>query len=124
MTTQSKLTLMSIEQLLRQFVEICLNQDKALLYSDTRKYNRLFDQLAALVEELKRRPGDGRRALVSLYDHANAQVRLQAAECTLAVAPSAARRLIEEIANSKKYPQAGYAGVTLDGLESGDYKPS
>ena len=75
-------------------------------------------------EELKRRPGDERRALIALYDHQNAQVRLQAARASFAVAPEAARSVIEAIANSKIGPQAGDAGMTISNLEWGVFKPT
>ncbi len=76
------------------------------------------------MNELKARPGDARHALVSLYQHPNLQVVLNAAKATLAVAPDAARRMIEAIAESKAYPQAGDAGMCLDNLDRGIFKPT
>jgi hypothetical protein len=32
--------------------------------------------------------------------------------------------MLEAIANSRKYPQAGDAGMTLDALDRGIFKPS
>lgn len=115
---------LSTDELVQRFAEICAAQDKALLYSDTTEFNQLFDRMVAVAEELKHRPGDARRALVGLYDHPNAQVRLKAAKHTLAVAPEIARQLIEEIASSKKFPQAGDAGMTLVNLDRGIFKPT
>jgi len=80
--------------------------------------------MEAVEEELKMREGDQRQALLQLYHHANTQVRLAAAKATLAVAPEAARRTIEAIAASRDYPQAGDAGMTLDSLERGIFKPT
>lgn len=78
-----------------------------------------------LVEtELKRRPPDQRRALLALYDHPNAQVRLAAAKSTLAVAPAAAREMLQIIADSGEFPQAGDAGMSLVNLERGIFKPT
>ena len=62
-------------------------------------------------------------ALTVLYEHGNAQVRLQAAGATLAVEPGTARRVMEAIAASKTFPQAGHAGMTLDALDRGIFKP-
>jgi hypothetical protein len=59
-----------------------------------------------------------------LYDHPNVQVRLNAANATLAVAPQEARNLLEKIANSNLFPQAGDAGMALVGLKRGSYKPT
>lgn len=95
-----------------------------MLYSRTAKVNRLIKSMWAIQDELKSRPGDQRRALLSLYDHENAQVRLQAARATLAVEPEKARKLIEEIANGRKFPQAGDAGMTIWNLDRGVFKPS
>jgi hypothetical protein len=115
---------MTSDQLVDRFAEICISQDQALLYSDIAKFNRLYDQMVVVREELKRRSGDQRRALLILYDHENAQVRLQAARASLAVAPAEARRVVETIAGSRKFPQAGDAGMTLVNLDRGIFKPS
>jgi hypothetical protein len=114
---------LTVDQLVARFVLVCLNQDQALAGSDVAKFNRLYDEMASIRDELRSRPGDQRRALVTLYDHPVAQVRLQAACETLALAPRAARTVIERIANSKEYPQAGDAGMTLDALDRGIFKP-
>jgi hypothetical protein len=101
-----------------------MQQDEALLGNEIKKFNHLYSQMDAVADELKSRPGDQRRLLLSLYDHPNAQVRLKAAVRTLAVAPEAARSLIEAIAASREYPQAGDAGMTLDALDRGIFKPT
>mgnify|MGYP000129579185 CR=1 FL=1 len=119
----AKLKEMSSDELVRRFAAICTSQDEALLYSELAKFNQLYKAMRAVEDELKSRPGDQRRALLALYDHSNAQVRLQSAGATLAVAPDAARALIETIARSRKFPQAGDAGMLLDALERGELKP-
>jgi len=115
---------MAVEQLVAQFITIGLEQDLAIRKSNNAKFNRLFWQMEAVEEELKRRKDDQRQALVRLYHHPNTQVRLAAAKATLAVAPDAARRTIEAIAESRDYPQAGDAGMTLVNLERGIFKPT
>jgi hypothetical protein len=110
--------------LVARFAVLCVEQDEALLYSAISKLNKLIKQMWAIEDELKSRPGDQRRALVSLFEHENAQVRLQAARATLAVEPAAARSVIESIAQGRKFPQAGDAGMTIENLDSGFYKPS
>jgi hypothetical protein len=80
--------------------------------------------MEAVEGELKARTGDQRRALLVLYDHPNAQVRLKAAKATLAVAPQAARRMLQIIRESKEYPQAGDAGMTIRAIESGIFRPT
>lgn len=115
---------LTVEELVRRFIEIGLAQDKALLLDELSKFNRLFDQMEAVKAELKSREGDQRRALIRLYDHPNAQVRLKAANATLAVAPAAAREMLQIIADSGEFPQAGDAGMSLVNLERGIFKPT
>ena len=121
---RTRLESMPVKQLAERFVEICIAQDEALLEDELRKFNRLFDQMQTVLNELKNRDGDQRRALLSLYDHPNMQVRLKAAKATLAIAPEAALHALQEIRESRHYPQAGEAGMSLWNLERGVYKPT
>jgi Domain of unknown function (DUF2019) len=82
-----------------------------------------FDEMVAIEDELKTRDGDQRRELLSLYNHPNAQVRLNAIKATLAVAPEIARQALQAIADSREYPQAGDAGMSLWNLEQGIFEP-
>ena len=115
---------MTVDQLLARFAAIGIDQDKALLRNEIAKFNRLYDEMDGIENELKARDGDQRRALVGLYDHPNAQVRLNAIKATLAVSPEQARRMLNVMANSREYPQAGDAGMTLVNLERGIFKPT
>jgi ParB-like chromosome segregation protein Spo0J len=114
----------TVDQLVEQFVAIGIEQDRALRRNEVAKFNRLFDVMIDVEDELKARAGDQRRALLDLYDHTNAQVRLNAAKATLAVAPEGARRMLQTMADSREYPQAGDAGMTLDSLDRGIFKPT
>lgn len=115
---------MSVEQLVERFISIALTQDEALLYDEIAKFNRLFDRMQKVVEELRRRPGDQRHALLPLYDHPNMLVRLKAAKNSLAIAPELGRHTLQEIADSKDYPYAGDAGMSLLALDEGIFKPT
>jgi Domain of unknown function (DUF2019) len=115
---------LSVEELVGRFVEIGLAQDKALLYDEFAKFNRLFEQMQDVVQELKRRPDDQREALLDLYDHPNLQVRLKAVKNSLALAPEEGRRVLQNIAGSREYPQAMEAGMSLDNLDLGIFKPT
>jgi hypothetical protein len=121
---RAKLQDMTVDQLVERFTAIALDQDRALLRNEYAKFNRLFEQMEEVKGELKARDGDQRRALLRLYDHPNAQVRLKAVKATLAVAPERARRMLELIAESHEYPQAGEAGMSIDNLERGIFKPT
>ncbi|RYE50908.1 MAG: DUF2019 domain-containing protein [Hyphomicrobiales bacterium] len=114
---------LTTDDLVAGFASIGVEQDKSLLHGDTAKFNKLFEQMRLVSEELRGRRGDQRRALLALFDHPNIQVRLKAAKHSLAVAPIEARRQIEEIARSGHFPQAGEAGMSLDNLDSGFFKP-
>jgi hypothetical protein len=119
-----KLQDLSADQLVERFATIGVDQDKALLRREHAKFNRLFDEKRAVERELKSRNGDQRHALLNLYSHPNAQVRLNAVKATLAVAPEAARAMLHVMAESREYPQAGDAGMTLDALDRGIFKPA
>jgi len=122
--TKTPLERMSVAQLVERFTVIALDQDKALMSNEHAKFNRLFDEMEEVEQELKTRPGDQRHALLPLYVHPSAQVRLKAVKATLAVAPERARRMLQIIADSREYPQAGEAGMSLDNLDAGIFKPT
>jgi hypothetical protein len=121
---QAKLHGMTIDQLVEHFAAVALAQDQALLMNEYGRFNKLYGEMNEIKEELKSREGDQRTALLPLYKHQNAQVRLKAAVATLAVAPRAARQALETIANSKEYPQAGDAGMSLLNLDRGIFRPT
>ena len=114
---------MSIAELVERFAELGIGQFHAEFQSDIAKENRLLRQMQAVTEELKSRPGDQRSALLRLFEHPNVQVRLMAAKLTLAVAPAAARQMLQDIKESRQFPQAMDAGMSLWALEQGISKP-
>jgi hypothetical protein len=114
---------LTIAQLVERFAALGIDEDKAVFDGNNVKYRRLYWQMDAIKEELKRRPGDQRRALLPLFDHPNLWVRLMAAKGTLAVAPEAARRMLLEIESWGRQPYAGDAGMCLVSLERGIFVP-
>jgi hypothetical protein len=121
-STQS-LKSLSLVELIDRFTEVTLRQYDAALFGKVAQYNALIDPMLAITDELKSRPGDQRSGLVPLLVHPNRQVRLMAAQFTLALAPVAAREALQELSDAKVYPQAAYAMGTLRALERGDRKP-
>ncbi|WP_265518167.1 DUF2019 domain-containing protein [Nitratireductor luteus] len=121
--TKTSLELLSTAQLISRFAEIGAAQYEAELDLDTRRYNRLYDQMTLVSQELKRRPGDERSHLSELYGHPNIQVRLKAAVHTLAVHPEEAREVLEEVAARSGYPQSGDARGILRALHDRSYVP-
>jgi hypothetical protein len=114
---------MSLDRLLKLFVDLALDRDRALLCGDVTRVNELGEALHWISIEMKNREGDQRRALLRLYDHPNIEVRLKAAKATLAVAPEMARRAIQAVAESGEYPQAADARMALRSLDQGTFKP-
>ena len=122
--TRQHLSAMTVAQLVERFTAIALDQDRALLRGEIKKVNRLGEALHEVTEELKRREGDQRRALLPLYEHVNPQVQLKAVKATLAVVPGVALAALQAIADSNQFPQAGDAGMALLSLERGTYNPT
>lgn len=114
----------TVPDLVALFIALGLNQYQARLRNEQKRLNRATLEMFDVCEELKARAGDQRSALLSLYSHPNLQVRLMAAKLTLAVAPAAAKQLLQEIADSKEYPQAGDAGMSLWALKQGIFWPT
>lgn len=121
--TYQNLTKLNVDQLVEQFSAMGLAQDRAIWDDNTAQYNELFEQVEEIKQELRRRPGDQRRALLGLYEHANIQVRLMAAKATLAVAPAQARKVIEAVAASHRFHYAGAASMCLEMLDKGVFIP-
>jgi hypothetical protein len=115
---------MTIVELVKRFTDIALSQHGALRNYEVGRFNRLFDQMEAVENELKARDGDKRKELLGLFDHPNPQVRLKAAVATLAVAPKEARELLQVISDSDSGPQMLDAGMTLLQLDEGAFKPT
>jgi len=121
--TGADLKAMTVAQLVENFAELGVKQNKALLCNDLSEVTSLYWRIDAIKEELKGRPGDQRRALLTLFNHPDLQVRLKAAKATLAVAPDQARAMLEHIAARHRGPQAGDAGMCLWNLDRGVFVP-
>jgi ParB-like chromosome segregation protein Spo0J len=111
----------SVQEMVAQFVSIGLAQYDALYVVDVKKYNRLLGRMKDVVNELKSRAGDERRALLPLLDHPNLQVRMKAAHAVLAISPALARKAFESVRDAQIFPQAMDAGMTLRALDNGTY---
>jgi hypothetical protein len=110
---------MSTDELVAAFIELSIAQGDAAEEFRTAAFNRLYDRKARIIDELKQRDNDQRRILISLYDHPNVQVRLDAAKSTYALNTVDARAVIQAIADTKVQPWAGSAGMTLWALDEG-----
>lgn len=107
--TEADIVAMTVDELVDRFAAITVAQDRAIFEENNTEYNKLYTQMTAIARELKRRLGDQRRALLSLYTHQNIQVRLMAALNTLDLAAPAAREVLQGIVECRRYPQAADA---------------
>jgi hypothetical protein len=114
----------SVQELVARFLSVSLAQYDALYVVDTKKYNRLYATMVDIRNELKRKEGDQRRALLPLLDHPNVQVRLKAAITMLAIAPELARAALESVRDSGILPQSADAEGMLEAVDDGSYVPS
>ena len=123
MTGMKNLSKATVDQLVAVFTAMAAGQDEALKHFDTRRYNRLYDQMTKVIMELKSRDGDRRKALMPLYQHPNPTVRFKSAMATLALAPVEARQVLQTIKDRKEFPIAMRASQMLSALDEGRYTP-
>ena len=121
---RTKLASMTVDELVLRFREIALRQYEADFEDKIKLYNRLYDDMVTVREELRSRPGDQRRALLPLLAHQNPQVRLMAANTLLAVEPDVARQALQRICDHDDYPQKANARGMLTALAKGTYLPT
>jgi hypothetical protein len=114
---------LTVAELVQRFLSLTLGQYDAERRSEISKYNRLYGEMRNIRDELKRREGDQRRALLPFINHENAQVRLMAASSLLTIVPDRAKKALETVRDSRIVPQSVNAGFLLDGLEDGSFVP-
>lgn len=115
---------MSTAELAKVFVGFAIQQYDHILISEVKQTNLYYRKMKAVELELKSRLGDQRRVLMAFYDHANPNVRVKAAKATLAIAPAAARQVLEMVAETCYGPEKLEAGMSLTNLDRGIYKPT
>ncbi|WP_367718532.1 DUF2019 domain-containing protein [Nitratireductor sp. GISD-1A_MAKvit] len=121
--TVKKRSELSVDQIIRRFIDLSLTQHEAVLYLETRPYNRAYLKIKGLAEELEARPGDQRHVLVDLFDHPNPQVRLNAATYAHPLFPDPAIKVVQSIIDAKRHPQEADARTVLDYLINGPLEP-
>jgi hypothetical protein len=119
----NNLRILPVSVLVDRFASLCEAQDLAELRGEYPKFKPQFREMVAIEDELRARPGDQRRALIALLSHRNMQVRLNAALAILALYPGEARAALHRIEESRHYPQAAEAGMTLKALNDGTFTP-
>lgn len=105
---------MSVDELIVLYAELSGEQGRVLDgCGPSRMVNRLVLQTFAIRDELARRAKDGEKVLARLFAHPDPWVRYNAASAALDVLGAEARKVIQAIADSKEFPVAGHAGMTL-----------
>ena len=108
------LTEMSVDELVLLYAKLSGEQGRVLDGCGPSKIvNRLVLETSDIRDELARRAKDGEKVLTRLFTHPNPWVRYCAARAALDVIGAEARKVIQTIADSKEYPVAGHAGMTL-----------
>src|SRR4029077_18735737 len=102
---RNRLDKLSVAELVKVFADLAIEQYDHILLCEIAQINRYYQKLKAIELDLKSRAGDQRRALMSLYDHQNPNVRVKAAKATLALAPTAARQVLETVASTCHGPE-------------------
>lgn len=111
------LTKVPTSDLLREFVEIAIQQSYAEAKGEQKKLNRLIFLMRDVVAELKAR--GSRDRLAQLFDHAIPWVRMQAARYAYNAIPEQARPVLEALRARKLQPEALHAGMTLAAHDKG-----
>jgi uncharacterized protein DUF2019 len=112
------------DQLVATYIELSQQEDDALLRNDGARATRLAYRRKEVDGVLRARGIQARRMLLPLLTHPNAQVRLNAAKHLLAVAPAEARATLEDLAAHGPGDQRGSAGMCLDLMDDGTFKPT
>jgi hypothetical protein len=122
--TAQKYRTFSVEDLVTEFGNVCIAQYDADAREEIALYNRLYKRMQFILDELKIRPGDQRRALQIFLGHGNLQLRYMAAHANLAIDYQKSRNELEAIKATNWMPQAANAAMTLDYLDNGFYRPT
>ena len=120
---KSTLDALSDDDLVNRFAESAKERGSAVLDSETRRANRMFDRMWAIDSVLRTRGREARIKLVPLLDDKDRFVRYYAALYLLAIVADRARAVIEWNYKNRFDALAGDAGMTLHNLDTGVFKP-
>jgi HEAT repeat protein len=115
--SKSKLSKFTPQDLISRFRGYALEQQSALLDSNTRRYNQLYDKIQEIMDELRRRGPQAVGSLLTLLDDPNLRVRYEAAIRLVDFAPRAAVAALRQVVESQEMPVAGDAGMALYHIE-------
>lgn len=116
---QNNLNSLTVDQLVKKFTEIGIAQDKAEDADNVSLFNRLYREMDAVDQEIRKRGAEARLALLQLCEHPNLQVKLQAAKFAYGASPEIAQKCLQVICDSKIPPQYLDAGMSLQSIADG-----
>jgi hypothetical protein len=114
---------LSDEELVDCFATATKQMGAAVLDSETGEANRIFDVMWSIDATLRSRGKDARLKLLPLLDDKDRFVRYYAAKKLLGLVPDKARAEIERNGRYTFDAICGDAGMTLDALDAGIFKP-
>src|SRR5678815_3106001 len=106
MNRRNKLESATAEELVEYFVETAMVQDKAMRQGDTPKYNRLYREMDAVEQELRTAHWRSKTCTHSTVCASERAGQAASSIATLALAPNAARQVLQIISDREEYPQA------------------
>jgi Domain of unknown function (DUF2019) len=113
---------MTIQELIAAYEQIVLEQDQSFRFEKNTKFNKEFKIRVAIVEQLRSRPGDQRKALAPLLDRREPWMRICVAEDTYSLDPERSRKYMQTVADYRFDPYKGRAASSL-GLWDMGYTP-
>jgi len=119
----SQLARLDDKELIERFLIAAKQMGMAVLDSEVRKANRVFQILWDIDLLLRSRGREARLKLLPLLDDKDRFVRYYAAIKLLGLVPDRARAIIEWIHKYWFDALAGDAGMTLHNLDTGVFKP-
>lgn len=111
---------MSSDELVSAYEKIIVEQDKSFLLSKIAKYNREYKIRAAIVDELRARPGDQRQLLVPFLDRREPWMRICVASDTYSLNPERSRQYMQTVVDYPFDPYRGEAASALGGWSRGN----
>jgi len=114
---------LSDDELVDRFTLAAKNMGAAVQDSDTREANRMYHLMRGIDSVLRSRGRVARLKLLPLLDDKDRFVRYYSAKKLLGIVPDRARAVIEWNHKYRFDAIAGDAGMTLENLDSGFYKP-
>ena len=118
------LSKLSDDELVDSFESWALAHGKAVVDGDVPAANRTYKKLDAVNKAVKTRGLEARKQLFKLLDHPEFSVRFYTAKSIFALNPVRARAVIDDVVARGPDSLRLAAGMTLQALDDGIFKPT